>query len=795
MSQVREIVEEYNLQRVLNTAGHSTVFQASDPDSGRMVVLKLISPASVGAERGRRKRFLQHMEGLRTAGGPGLPEIVDFGFTPDESAFVVTGYREGLALSSLAGSPPPRTLPLLVQLAAVLERLATAGVGHGNIAPDNVLVSRGEGGEEIVLTGLGSTAYLTSDGASALPGQDADSCPWVAPERFEDGGVDLLRADLWAVAAVVVEVLGGSVEGRGGESPKVHLPSSVAGGDALASQLAGALRGDPGRRDTTPADLLASLEAIPGSVAEKAGPVDRTMAMDRTISATKVSRGTPPSPAGPPPAPADATVVVPAAPSPPSPPATPPAPPVPPPEPDVTTPPVPVPPVRDDEPTMTSKPAPTAKPAPPPRKVPGEPGGRVPLLIGLAVGSVIVLALVMMLVPRPPLRPRPAPEPTAVPVAVLLPTPAPEAPPTPVPLHPDLVLADSLLADEDVDGARKAFERISDEDVAAFTDRERALYDELKEVLRASTLDEAVADLRGGLQHGSIKMLKRAMATLSGVDDATLAADPGLARDVEQAREALRLHRLLWRAHDEGDHLQVLERGAELARVLPGYSGSRTLREQSVAVLEREAEAAVEKRQLDRAIEVLAQIEERWPDRTGISEQLESLRRQRAGVQELRRAIAAARAKGAAGDPEAGLEMLRQLSAPAAMKVEVEELRAALQAQLDEMDARPPTVAMPADVDLDFRKNKTLTVPFEVTDDYQVRQVRVGFRRDSEATFHEVVVHPDADGVYRWQVTPEVHANEDLFFFIEATDRSGHVGRLGSEQQPIKIDRKKWFQP
>jgi hypothetical protein len=129
------------------------------------------------------------------------------------------------------------------------------------------------------------------------------------------------------------------------------------------------------------------------------------------------------------------------------------------------------------------------------------------------------------------------------------------------------------------------------------------------------------------------------------------------------------------------------------------------------------------------------------------------------------------------------------------MKAEVEELRAALQAQLDEMDARPPTVAMPADVDLDFRKNKTLTVPFQVTDDYQVREVKVGFRRDSEAAFHEVVVHPDANGAYRWQVTPEVHGNEDLFFFIEATDRSGHVGRLGTEQQPIKVDRKKWFQP
>ena len=44
VSQVREITEEYRLLKVLRTAAQSTVFQAADPRTEQLVIIKLLNP-------------------------------------------------------------------------------------------------------------------------------------------------------------------------------------------------------------------------------------------------------------------------------------------------------------------------------------------------------------------------------------------------------------------------------------------------------------------------------------------------------------------------------------------------------------------------------------------------------------------------------------------------------------------------------------------------------------------------------------------------------------------------------
>jgi len=39
-----------------------------------------------------------------------------------------------------------------------------------------------------------------------------------------------------------------------------------------------------------------------------------------------------------------------------------------------------------------------------------------------------------------------------------------------------------------------------------------------------------------------------------------------------------------------------------------------------------------------------------------------------------------------------------------------------------------------------------------------------------------------------------MHTNDDVDLYVVATDRSGHVGRLGSPEKPLEANRKKWYQ-
>ena len=41
------------------------------------------------------------------------------------------------------------------------------------------------------------------------------------------------------------------------------------------------------------------------------------------------------------------------------------------------------------------------------------------------------------------------------------------------------------------------------------------------------------------------------------------------------------------------------------------------------------------------------------------------------------------------------------------------------------------------------------------------------------------------------EITPALHENKAVEFYIVATDHSGHTGQLGSPQQPLTL-KKKW---
>jgi len=801
VSQPREIVEEYRLDEVLKMAPQSTVFQAADPDSGRIVTIKLVNPIGSEVSEKSCEHFTATMESIAGLASPAIPELVDHGFTPDGSAFMVWQHVGGQPIDTVSGIEPK--VAALSQVVTALEALAELEVFHHNLSPDNLVVDVSEGGAvRASILGFGTSAYLGSEGGGALLGHSPERDGFAAPEQLDPavGGVAQdWRSDLYSIALITAEAIGAQVDGAASKDPQVRFAepgrSAMASPESLEAALAQALRADPHERSLSYTDLKGALEcAVPGA-AELAAAVPSPPEDDTAVTAPPdASPSTesgqedefdpnktnpnlrpedivdeaddlpplPPIPEIDHDAGIDRTVVLPPkAPSGAEPVATPP---------------------------RTKKP-PAAKSAP--RTF------TLTTVLAVAGGLILVLMMLQLLLPGPQAEPEPTPLPTA-PVAV-----ATARPPTPVPspvieippqMHPQLDLAESLLEEGDEPAVREALAGISEEDIATFSEEEMEIYQGLREVLDGLDKGKALKDLRGGLRAGSIRMLRRGVAGLSRLGDAEIASEPGLVEQLDLARRALRRHTLMWRAKKNNDLPVVIEHAAALQDLLPEYSGATKLRAEAAASIEAAAVADAGRHDYDGALSRLAELDAVWPSRPGLDELQARYVRQRDNLKRQEQILTAALERGVAGDPEEGLRRLDSVDPSSAFADRFAEARGRLETQLDEMDRQPPTVAMAAGPKLQFKKDEPAIATLRITDDFRVAKAVAMVRTESATKFVEVaLVHAGGD-TFRLSVAPEMHGNKGLDFFVIATDRGGREGRLGSAAEPLQIKRKRWYQ-
>jgi len=391
--------------------------------------------------------------------------------------------------------------------------------------------------------------------------------------------------------------------------------------------------------------------------------------------------------------------------------------------------------------------------------------------------------------------------PEATPEAVAMPTPAPTATPrpvervpTPLLMHPMLAEAEKLMVEGDLEAAHETVSRIPESELALLTEQERALYDEIVGEAALEDVDKTAGELRSGLQYGSVKMIRRAVTSLSSVDDELIGRTAGLREDLAQAQKVLDVHGDLWAAKNEGRSADVLRLAAQMLELLPGYSGATQLRESAAEDLKAPAEQAIKNRDFDLAIDHFEKLRELWPDAPGLADRIEWCRRQQGLNERLEGVLRTAQAKAAGGNPEEALKMLDSAGPTEAFKPRFVAASKLYQGQLDSMDAKAPEVSLAAGTNLQYRKDDTYRIPFTISDDYRVVEASIMVRPAGKAVFTQMALKHSGGSSYVFEVTPELHQNETVLFYVTATDRSGHQGLLGSAQQPLELERKKWYQ-
>ncbi|MFV2072627.1 MAG: hypothetical protein ACC742_08245 [Thermoanaerobaculales bacterium] len=815
MRQAKEVVEEFRLEKVLSTSPWSTVFLARDRGDGSKVVIKLVACGGPVARENEIERFHRVVEAAQALPGSSLARIHEFGITPDLSAYLVMDPVEGTDLASWRVPSPEQAVNLLLLILGSLEVLQSAGVSHLNLSIDNIFVTGTEKVERIHLLGFGTSAFLAFVTGGVWPDAEAVEVP---PElRVGDATVlaEGWRGDLFSLAVIACRLLEAETEEIGSADPKVVLKAEVVDrlGEAelLTSVLARALRRDPAARAASLAEvrdaLILALPAPNGAVEEES-PQDVEPAMTKTVhipvaeilageidtEATTVLPSPVFNPAHTDPVPETALVpdVPPEVPAE-EPAGTPPvghgvgetaafeSPPIPEPSPE----PIPV-------PEALPKPAPVATPA----EVDPGGGGRparwpVGVLAAAAVVAVVMLGIVTMVLQRPEREAPPEPV-----IVKLEPTPT-AVPTVPVEILPEvdarLEAAQLMLLDGNLEAAREALQDFGRDEIDALSDEEREIYDEITGVAEGADMELAIRDLRGGLEVGSVRMLRRGVAGMSVMPRSEISAEPGLERDLARARQALRTHADLWDAKKNGDHWRVIEAAAKMAAILPDYSGAYQLRDEAAAALAAEAEPVIEEGNYEKAITMLERLQSAWPASPGVAERI-AWCRTALGAERLQQAtLASARAKGEAGDPEGGLRLLDEADVDPAWESRYAEARRRLETQLANLDAGYPIIELQEGFDLAFKKNQGLVVPLRVTDDYRVERVVVLARTGAGSEYREIQLSNAGENLYPFEVTPELHGNALVRFYVIAIDHSGHETRLGGPEGPLTIKRKKWF--
>ena len=282
MSDPREITESFRLERVLKSSRSGIVLRAVDPATHAPVAIKLIPCGSPVELTAYQQRFVRAMETLATRRPHAFPALLDHGFTPDASAFMVMEFVEGTRFDALGQIGARRIVELLLGVVDGLEALAESGVAHGNLAPENLFAVTTDGKESIKLLGFGTAAYGPHAEAAGSKEAAGAAPEYRAPERIESPGLEPdWRGDLYSLARIMVTALGGEIRAVDPARASVTLPAAAAADlvDAatLQATLERPLRHDPHER---PASWDEFRQALRRAVTEEVAAGEKAALID-----------------------------------------------------------------------------------------------------------------------------------------------------------------------------------------------------------------------------------------------------------------------------------------------------------------------------------------------------------------------------------------------------------------------------------------------------------------------------------------------------------------------------------
>lgn len=213
-------VSHFRIVRLLGRGGMGVVYQAIDLELERDVALKFLSSPRSGTARDE-VRFRREAQATAALDHPNIGTVYEIGEHEDRR-FIAMAFYDGEALAARLNGRPGHRLPageavaIAGQLASALAAAHAVGVVHRDLKPDNVMILR-DG--RVKLLDFGLAKWVESPTVTEKEFA-VGTAAYMAPEQFR--GESGPAADLWALGAVLYEMLAGQRPFGGERKGMVH---------------------------------------------------------------------------------------------------------------------------------------------------------------------------------------------------------------------------------------------------------------------------------------------------------------------------------------------------------------------------------------------------------------------------------------------------------------------------------------------------------------------------------------------------------------------------------------------
>jgi predicted Ser/Thr protein kinase len=296
-------VGPFVIQRRVAIGGMGIVYMAEPVGGGPALAVKVLK-ASLAEAPGFLERFQYEAQAAAAIDSPYVTRVYDVGVFEGRH-YVAMRYIDGWSLRERMEADPPthvEALRIAADVARALAATEAAGVVHGDVKPDNVLVA--EDGA-VMLTDFGLARPIREAGAR-LDGEPIAGTPaYMAPEQAAGRPIDH-RADLYALGGTLFHMIVGRPPYEGSSPISLlakHISRDVPDLELEAPDVPPVVAGIVGRllakhpddRFARAADVVAALERAvlelapaAAAAAAVATPLDRAGVKKRTAVAAGI---------------------------------------------------------------------------------------------------------------------------------------------------------------------------------------------------------------------------------------------------------------------------------------------------------------------------------------------------------------------------------------------------------------------------------------------------------------------------------------------------------------------------
>jgi serine/threonine-protein kinase len=213
----RTVLDTYVVEEELGRGAMGTVFRGRHTKlQHRTVAIKVMHDHLTG-EPMLRERFRREGRLAARLNHLNVVSVIDIGEMPDGKPVMVMEYANGTSLADVMDAgplPTPRIIDLVKQILSGLDHAHGVGLIHRDLKPDNVILTTGDGGEEVArIVDFGIAVLRAPDesvegGRLTASGMIVGTPQYMAPEQAKAERTDH-RADLYAIGIMMYEMIAG----------------------------------------------------------------------------------------------------------------------------------------------------------------------------------------------------------------------------------------------------------------------------------------------------------------------------------------------------------------------------------------------------------------------------------------------------------------------------------------------------------------------------------------------------------------------------------------------------------